>query len=67
MITIAVILIIVIISESVVFIARITELESRVSDLQRRIEDVAEAGKIVKRDLRVTQSQVDDAIKRAKL
>lgn len=46
---------------------KIARIERLIKDFERRVNDVAEAGKVVNRDLRVTQQQVDEAIKRAKL
>lgn len=46
---------------------KIRNLEERVRTLERREKDLTEAGKIVSKDLRVTQTQIDEAIKRAKL
>ena len=49
------------------FNRRIERMQRDIKDLNRRIEDVADAGKTVNKDLRATQEQVNDAIRRAKL
>lgn len=95
MITVVVIilavLIMVLLGANVAFAAKINELDFRIGDLEHRIEQVAEAGKVLHREIceidsrgrmrdrieatkaelsghsHVTQEQVDDAIKRAKL
>ena len=46
---------------------RIKRIQRDIEDLNQRIEDVADAGKTVNKDLRATQEQVNDAIRRAKL
>lgn len=45
---------------------KIARIERLIKDFERRVNDVAEAGKVVNRDLRVTQEQVNEAIKRIK-
>lgn len=68
-ITIAIMAIIglILISVCMVNSARIEELNCRIDDLARRVESVAQAGMMLNNDLRVTQQQINDAKKRAKL
>lgn len=56
----------ILISVCMVNSAKIEELKCRIDDLSRRVENIAQAGMMLNKDLRVTQQQINDAKKRAK-